>query len=157
MEFINANNIFQFHDTYNILEELGQNYPDFHNWYWNKVVPGVLLDKDEIILAYRKKSLVGVSIIKDSYEQKIRALRISPAFQNKGYGLYLIDESIKRLNNDKPLASVSEDMINDFSRVFINRYNFDITHVHKGLYIPKKLEYQFNGKEKSLKETFTTF
>ena len=41
-------------------------------------------------------------------------------------------------------------MINDYSRIFINRYNFDLTHVYKGLYRKNKLEYEFNG-NKTLK------
>jgi hypothetical protein len=85
-------------------------------------------------------------------EQKLRALRIIPKYQNKGYGLHLIDHSLKILNCDKPLASVSEDMLNYFSRIFINRYDFNMTYVHKGLYLPNKLEYQFNGLKKSLKD-----
>ena len=76
----------------------------------------------------------------------MRALRIKEKFQSKGFGLYLIDESLKRLNIDKPLCSVSEKMINDYSRIFINRYKFDISHVYKGLYKKGELEYEFNGR-----------
>ena len=68
-----------------------------------------------------------------------------------GYGLHLIDKSLELLECDKPLVSVSEDMLHQFSRIFINRYQFDMTYVHKGIYLPNKLEYQFNGIEKSLK------
>ena len=67
------------------------------------------------------------------------------------------DESLKQLNCDKPLASVSETMINEFSRIFINRYNFDLTYVHKGLYSKKQLEYQFNGERNSLITTSLPF
>ena len=36
-------------------------------------------------------------------------------------------------------------MINDYSRIFVNRYDFDLSHVYKGLYRKGKLEYEFNG------------
>ncbi len=87
-----------------------------------------MLGNGQVILAFNKNDLVGVSILKDKEEKKLRALRITEQYQNKGYGLYLIDESLKRLDCDKPLCSVSESMINDYSRIFINRYDF-YTHV----------------------------
>lgn len=58
----------------------------------------------------------------------------------------MIDQSLKELNNDKPVVSVAEEMINDFSRIFVNRYDFDMTYVYKNLYRKNKLEYEFNGK-----------
>lgn len=145
MDFKLATNLLELKESYKILSSLGESYPDFYNWYWNKVVPGILTKKDELILAYSKNELVGISILKNSDEKKLRALRISEKFQNKGYGLYLIDESLKRLNTDKPLCSVSDKMINDYSRIFINKYNFDMTFVYKNLYNKDSLEYEFNG------------
>jgi hypothetical protein len=152
MIFKNIENLPGFYNVYNILKPLSNSYPEFDSWFWDKVVPGVSLGDDKIIVAETKNSLVGVSIIKSTdTEKKLRALRISDEFQKKGYGLYLIDESLKQLNFDKPIISVSEEMINDYSRIFINRYNFNISHVYKGLYRKNKLEYEFNGKNVDLK------
>lgn len=150
----NGDNLISLYNAYEKVKNLGNHYPDFYDWYWNKVIPGVQNGNDEVIMAYLKNELVGVSIIKNSDEKKLRAIRIDERFQNKGYGLYLIDESLKRLNIDNPLCSVSEEMINDYSRIFINRYDFNLSHVYKGLYRKGKLEYEFNGvnnlKEKTL-------
>lgn len=146
MTFKNAENIIELKGAFDIIKNLDNDYPNFYDWYWNKVVPGIWTRKDEVVLAYNKNDLVGVSILKNSNEKKLRALRITENYQNKGYGLYLIDESLKRLNTDKPLCSVSENMINDYSRIFINRYQFSISHVYKGLYQKGKLEYEFNGR-----------
>jgi hypothetical protein len=134
--------------AFKIIHPISNLYPDFSNWYWDKVVPGIILNNDKIIIAEKKSKLVGISIIKNGNEKKLRTLRISEEFQNKGYGLYLIDQSLKELNTDKPIVSVAEEMINDFSRIFINRYNFEITHVYNGLYRKHKLEYEFNGNKK---------
>ena len=38
-------------------------------------------------------------------------------------------------------------MINDYSRIFVNRYGFDLTHVYKNLYLKNNLEYEFNGRK----------
>lgn len=151
MEFKLATSMVQLSQTYNILKQLGDYYPDFHYWFYNKVVPGVNLNKDKVILGYSRNKLVGVSIIKDdNSEKKLRALRIAPEFQKNGYGLYLMDKSLELLKTDKPLLSVSQDMLHDFSRLFIERYEFDLTRVHKNLYKKGKLEYQFNGEKDSL-------
>lgn len=147
LTFKNANSIIDLKNTYEILTKLENSYPDFYDWYWNKIIPDTLLGKGQVILAYNKNDLVGVSIIKDNEEKKLRALRITDQYQNKGYGLYLIDESLKRLECDKPLCSVSENMINDYSRIFVNRYGFDLTHVYKNLYLKNNLEYEFNGRK----------
>lgn len=151
MNYLYASTITELHQAYNILTKLGELYPDFSSWYWNKVVPSVVLGKDKVIMAYNRSALVGISIIKKGRENKLRALRIEPKYQKMGYGLHLIDKSLELLECDKPLVSVSEDMLHQFSRIFINRYQFDMTYVHKGIYLPNKLEYQFNGIEKSLK------
>ena len=36
--------------------------------------------------------------------------------------------------------------MNDYSRIFVNRYQFNLDKVHKNLYRKNKLEYEFNGK-----------
>jgi hypothetical protein len=147
MIYRNSNSIPDLYAVFNTIEPISQFYPGFKDWFWDKVVPGVVEGNDEIILAEERNELVGVSIIKKTGEKKLRALRINPKFQKTGKGLYLIDESLKRLNVDKPIVSVAEEMIHDFSRIFINRYNFNISHVYKGLYRKEKLEYEFNGKQ----------
>jgi len=146
MVFRNPSSLTELYSAFNILKPLSELYPDFNNWYWDKVVPGIINGSDKMILAENKSGLVGISIVKDSFaEKKLRALRISDKYQRKGYGLYLIDESLKQLGSSKPVVSVAEEMINDYSRIFINRYDFDMTHVYKGLYRKDKLEYEFNG------------
>jgi len=145
-----AKTIPELFQAYRVLLDLGTDYPNFEKWYWDKVVTSVLLNDDKVILAFYKNELVGVSIVKSSDEDKLRAIRISERFRNKGYGLYLIDHSLEVIGNDKPLCSVSEDNLKYFSRIFINRYDFDLTHVHKGIYMPRKLEYQFNGKKENI-------
>ena len=154
MEFRNASNLLELKASYQILTKLEEAYPDFYDWYWNKVVPCILIKQDQLILAYNKNELVGISILKNNPdEKKLRALRITEKFQSKGYGLYLIDESLKRLDTDKPLCSVSNKMIDDYSRIFINRYKFDLTYVYKNLYAKDSLEYEFNGKRELKNKT----
>lgn len=152
LTFRNPQTIPDLFNVFNLIKPISEFYPDFSNWYWDKVAPGIITGNDKIIIAEKGNELVGVSIIKNTpNEKKLRALRISEKFQNKGAGLYLIDKSLEELKTDKPIVSVAEEMINEFSRIFINRYDFDISYVHKGLYRKGKLEYEFNGKNTNLK------
>jgi hypothetical protein len=44
-------------------------YPDFHNWFYDNVVPGVFLGNDEIILAEYKNKIVSIAILKKQAEK----------------------------------------------------------------------------------------
>jgi choline kinase len=46
----------------------------------------------------------------------------------------LIDETLKRLGTDKPVVYVPEELFHDFSKIFLNRYNFEITNIYNNLY-----------------------
>lgn len=147
MTFRTPGSIPELHGCFQLLKPISKLYPDFNDWYWNKVVPGIIIGNDKIILAEKNSEIIGVSIIKNGDEKKLRALRIIDKYQSQGYGMYLIDESLRQLNTDKPLVSVAEEMINEYSRAFINRYNFNMTHVYKDLYRKGHLEYEFNGNQ----------
>ena len=146
IQFQSVDTLPEFYKVFKIIEKIGNFYPDFRNWYFDKVIPGVLLNQDEIFIAKKKDIILGACIIKNSDEKKLRCIRVSEEFQNKGYGLYIIDEALKRLNVDKPNLSVPEELMNDYSRIFVNRYQFNLDKVHKNLYRKNKLEYEFNGK-----------
>lgn len=151
--FKTANTIPELHIAFNIVKPISNLYPDFSNWYWDKVVPGIILGDDKVIIAENNGNIIGVSMIKDGNEKKIRAIRVNEKYQKKGYGLHLIDYSLKLLNESKPIASVADEMINEYSRMFINRYDFDMTHVYNGLYRKNHLEYEFNGNKKLNEKT----
>lgn len=144
MIFRNPTSLIELTQVFEIIRPISNFYPNFNDWYFDKVIPGVILGQDKVIIAEQKNRLVGVSIIKDGPEKKLRALRISDEFQGKGYGLYLIDESLKQLNFDKPTVTVAEEMLHNYSRLFIERYDFSLDRVHKGIYRKGKLEYSFN-------------
>jgi hypothetical protein len=55
---------------------------------------------------------------------------------------------LRALDCDKPLATVSEEMLHQFSRPFINHFGFELTEVDKGRYRAGKLEYVFNAPPK---------
>jgi ribosomal protein S18 acetylase RimI-like enzyme len=130
---------------YFLIKDLDNYYPNFKNWYFNKFIPSVLLQNDIALLMKNKyDEIVGVSLLKNKDEIKLRALRILPQFQNRGYGLYLIDESLKTLDHPLPHCTVAEELINNYARIFINRYGFTLDYVERNLYRKGKNEYLFN-------------
>ena len=145
MNFIEAKSVTELYHVLKMVQPISIMYPGFVDWFWDKVVPGVVNGSDKVILGLNKGNIIGVSMIKLTGEKKLRALRVEDKYQKKGYGLHLIDKSLELLGTDKPIVSVSEEMINQYSRIFINRYNFDMTFVYNGLYRKGVLEYEFNG------------
>lgn len=127
-----------------MLDGLENYYPDFGYWFVNKCMPGIMTGNDLLITAKEHGQIVGVALGKKGDETKLRCVRVIPQYQNRGVGLHLVDHTLRALDCDKPLCTVSEEMMHLYSRAFINRYQFDLTHVEKGLYRPKKLEYIFN-------------
>ena len=120
-------------------------YPNFDDWFWNKVVPSTVTGDSDLILAEEHDQLVGVAMTKAGDDPKIRCLRVIPEYANRGIGIHLIDRSLKLLGHDKPMITVPEEKIHELSRIVINRFGFDLQYVDRGLYRPAKLEYQFNG------------
>lgn len=127
--------------VYHEFKDLDNYYPDFQNWYYNKLVPNIMNGDGTALAMMDRNEIVGISLFKPD---KLQAVRILPKYQNRGQGLRLLDETFKTMDNDKPFVTVSEELFHTYSRIFINRYDFTIPKVEKGLYRPGKLEYLFN-------------
>lgn len=126
---------------YHEFQHLDNYYPDFQNWYYNKLVPNIMTGAGTALIMMDRNEMVGVSLFKP---EKLQAIRVLPKYQNRGQGMKLLDETFKIMNNDKPFCTVSEELFHDYSRIFINRYEFTLPKVEKGLYRPGKLEYLWN-------------
>lgn len=119
-------------------------YPDISSWYINKALPGVVTGSDVLLIAKHDNKIAGISLGKIStIENKLRCVRIHPNFQNTGLGIKLIDKTLEHIG-DKPLCSVSEELLHNYSRIFVQRYGFSLSSVNKGMYRKHKLEYVFN-------------
>jgi hypothetical protein len=127
------------------ISHLEHSYPNFEKWYFEKIVNGLKDGSRSIILEIRNEMIAGVAIIKDTQlEKKICTISVSQEYKSKGLGFKLFEKSMRLLNTDRPLASVSEDRINDFEKIF-QHFNYEFSAEYKGLYVPKKSEFSFNG------------
>jgi GNAT superfamily N-acetyltransferase len=132
----------------NMLDGLENYYPGFQYWYVNKCMPGILVGPDVLIVAKENEQIIGVALGKKRKDEvKLRCVRVMPSHQNRGTGLHLIDRMLRELDDDKPHCTVSEDMLDIYSRAFINHYKFDLARVDKGTYRQGRLEYVFNAPE----------
>jgi len=135
--------------AYGMLRGLENFYPDFSYWYCNSVMPGVMVGTDVLILAKEHERVIGVALGKRTAEEtKLRCVRVEPECQKRGAGIHLVERMLRALDCDKPLCTVSEEMLHQFSRPFINHFNFELTEVDKGRYRAGKLEYVFNAPAK---------
>ncbi len=123
------------------IEDLDKYYPDIIPWF-----DGLAVNERSPMIVYKiQNKPVGICIGKNSPEEKkIRCVRVLPEHQHMGIGIRLIEGMMEILEERKPLATVSEELLHQYSRVFVRRYGFSLDSVVKGLYRPRKLEYIFN-------------
>lgn len=128
-----------------MLQDMDQLYPEFGHWYVNKAIPGIVLGKDVLLVARDGHQIVGVAMGKRSAkETKLRCVRVRPDYQTRGVGIRLIERMLRQLDSDRPHCTVAEEMLHQFSRPFVNHFDFKLNRVERGLYRPGKLEYVFN-------------
>lgn len=142
---IKSNNAIQLLLAFPFIQSLDSYYPNISDWYTNQVIPGTVTGNDIVLLSVNNNRINGIAIGKNSnYEKKLRCVRVHPDYQNTGLGLRLIESMFDSLQTDKPHCTVCEEMFHQYSRPFINRYNFNLHKVNKDIYRKNKLEYYFN-------------
>jgi GNAT superfamily N-acetyltransferase len=146
IQYVRAAKLVDTMQAFKLLDGLNDFYPEFGHWYTNKVMPGVMMGRDILMLARDKHQVIGVALGKrNAHETKLRCVRVLPEYQQRGTGIHLIEKMLTALDDDKPSCTVAEEMFHQFSRPFINLFDFDLSKVEKGMYRPGKLEYVFNG------------
>lgn len=132
-------------DIYSSLKDLENEYPDFYEWYYGKVVPQLKTGKRKIITVLDGEKIAAVMILKDEIlEKKICTLRVNSNYRNKGIATKLIKMAMDELNCRKPLITVSELHIKEFSELL--RYlGFSLYNKYNNYYIEGVAEYSFNA------------
>ena len=131
-----------FNNIYSRLNSAEVFYPNFKEWYYQKVVPDILAEKRELLFESKNDKIIGLSLVKYD-EKKLCTLKVFEEYQNKGYGLKLFEKSFEALETDKPFLTVSEEKYMEFEKIF-KYYGFELTSVKSNLYRDNKLEYFFN-------------
>lgn len=124
-----------------LLKDLDSYYPNMEQWLDNLEV----CDTTPILVSKDKGIITGVAIGKKSEEEnKLRCIRVMKDYRYQGLGIRLMDRMFEILEDEHPLCTVSEEMMHQYSRSFVNRYGFSLDEVNRGMYRKGKLEYVFN-------------
>lgn len=140
-------------NLYENIKYLCRDYPDFHNWYFNKVVPGLMKGTREILLCFvltniknKKLKLVGLAILKNTeIEKKICTFRIEKKYRGFGLAKKLFEKCFEVLGTRKPLITISEKRKKFFEK-YIEEFQFECTQEKKGFYQENSIEYVYNGR-----------
>lgn len=120
-------------------------YPNFDQWFFHKVVPGVISGERSIFIEQRNTSIAGILILKHTHEEKkLCTLRVRPEYESLGLGVRLFETAFEVLGTEKPLLSVSEEAHPKFARLF-DHFNFMQHETYLGKYLPLRKELAFNG------------
>ncbi len=131
--------------VYYFLFFLNIEYPGFHSWFQNNVIPDLETKKKEIITIMYGEYIAGVSILKNTCdEKKICTIRIGKHFRGQGLGKQLIEISLMELNTDRPMATVSSYRYPQFRNIF-NYFGFKMEDVSCNYYRNRNDEICFNG------------
>lgn len=119
-------------------------YPDILSWFRSKVLSDAT-GSSLAVGAFEDNTLVGFALGKRGSEAKLRCLRVAETHRTSGLGCDLLERMQIELEHEKPLVTVSEELLGQYSRIFVNRYGFSLDQVARGVYRSNKLEYVFNG------------
>lgn len=136
-------NNFYLNKVYSFLELLEDEYPNFKEWYFNNIfINNKLLQDRSLILKVYKNEICAVSIIKHS-EDKICTFRVTEKFHGLSIGTKLMEDSIRIIGNNRPLITVSEDRLNQFTPI-LKKFDFKLYATYSNYYKLNKTEFSFN-------------
>lgn len=110
-------------------------YPNHKRWFFTRQLPETLYsDRRNIFFVKDKDEIIGVANLKkDENEKKICTLYVKSEYQRQGIGSMLVEESMKWLNTKYPIISFTKKSYN-ICKPFIDKYNWKLTRIIKGLY-----------------------
>lgn len=131
---------------YFISKDLGEIYPNYKNWFYEKHVVGCYNKTREIIFMKNDKSeVIGfASLKKELAEKKICTIYVKEGYRKKGVSKYLLEKSFEILETNKPLVTFSENNL-ELYRGIIKKYNWELVEIVFNKYQLGNREYCYNG------------
>lgn len=130
----------------NKLSFLKNDYPQFCNWFDNKIISEITSEKRKVILAStRLNDFAGVLILKNTFsEKKICTLYVSSEIRNRKLGDLFFNIAFDKLGTDKPMITISDYHAADFYKL-LGKYKFDLSEIIPDYYRIGVSEYSYNG------------
>lgn len=127
-------------------------YPNYKNWYFNKVLPDIINNERDILFTRNPNNyneIISMLCLKNSNEEKkICTLYVSDKYRNLGIGSSLIMEAMNILDTSKPFITIMDYKLDVFKPI-INKFNWKLTEVIPSLY-NNSCEFCFNGNEEKI-------
>ena len=134
-------------EIYELTAFNSEQYPDYYKWFYTKNIQRIINKEGEVIFYLDEFQIIGISILKNTDEKKICTFLISKPYRRKGYSRLLLTDSFEYLETEKPLITIPEFKVKDFSKI-INTYNWEQTSIID-TYNSREIEY--NGQKKLIK------
>ena len=125
-------------------------YPNYYKWYYQKNIPRIIEGTGEAIFYLDGFQIVGLSILKkDEKESKICTFLVNEEYQKNGYSKILLEDSFKFLETDKPLITIPEKRLDEFSKIIVD-YNWIVSSKTNEYYSPEVIFNDYKVLKKSL-------
>lgn len=123
---------------------MGDDYLKYQEWFFNKQLPETLnSSKRNILFVQDNSKIIAVSCLKkDSKEQKICTLYVTPSYREKGIGSMMLTKAMEWLETTKPYITIRDYKLAMF-KLFIQKYNWELTEVIQ--VNSKEKEFCYNG------------
>ena len=122
---------------FNTTKFIGDDYPNYKNWFYNKQIPGIALGERDILFIRnpeKLKEIIGIVALKNTLEeQKICTLYVKGKYRKMGIGTILIEEAMKYLNTPTPIIEIPAYKLVMF-KSFIKRYNWKLSYISHNSY-----------------------
>jgi hypothetical protein len=120
-------------------------YPGFDAWFHGKVIPGLRDGSRKLFLESAAGRVAGLAIAKrTSTERKLCTLWVAREARNHGLAARLADEAFDWLGTTKPLFTVPDIRIEEFTGL-LTRWEFVETQIVEDIYRRTSREFVFNG------------
>lgn len=131
---------------YLIIESICKDYPGYKKWFLEKQLSAIESDERNILFVKNNENkIIALACLKKTdEEQKICTLYVSEEYRNMNIGSQLVEESIKWLENSKPLITISDYKFEMFESL-IEKYDWQLTEAITGIYNEESKELCFNG------------
>ncbi len=132
-------------EVYVATDRICYDYPHYFEWFWQKVIPGLINGDREVLVCKSNKEVAGLAILKRTDEEcKICTLFVAKKYRRQGVVTRLLELSFGYLGTMKPVITMSESKVATFQRI-IDRYGWVETGRKPGLYRPDTTEVFFNA------------
>ena len=135
-----------FSQLWDILRDLQGEYPFFKQWFERVHAELENSESRSLIICSGRNigEIIGVAILKKTeQERKICTLRVVDKYKRQGIGTVLLMDSMRILQDDKPLITVSGLHMKEYAP-FLKKHGFVLKDKVKSIYKRGSYEYFFN-------------